>query len=501
MAGLLTKNFRLHMADQFKEQFDEVDNSILYLYIANPIPWQDETNPPEIEDTVQSISYDGWDNMLAMKRITASDASYGAPRYNWIPNEVYTPYSMNTTYYDGKFYVVTEDFNVYLCLKNNNGAPSTVKPTGTTISEFSTQDGYKWKYLFSITASDALRFLTQNYIPVKYLTEDDGSVQWQVQQAAKDGSIDSIDVISGGTNYVSYGSNIESATATTIKLNSTASPVDNIFNGYVAYIRSGKGAGQYRNIVGYNGGTRTVTLDVSFDVIPDNNSVIVISPKITPTGSGTGFFAYAELTGTSIINVVVVNGGTGYKSTVVNVTGNVGEGAVLKANPSPVGGHGANAIRDLYAHNIIMNTKITGNESDTFVIGNDFRTMGILLNPLNKNGDRATATVYRLTNILNVSSSNPTFATDEVITGDTSGATAYIVNKDDISKMAVVPIDGTFVDGETIRSNVTLTIGVVNSVSENDITKNSGQILYVENRSPITRANDQQEDIKFVVKL
>lgn len=502
MAGLLTKNFRLHMADQFKEQFDEQENSRMFLYIANPIAWPDEANPPEIEDTIQTISYEGWDKMLAMKRIVAGDSSYGVPRYNWTMGEVYTPYSIDTDYYNGKFYVITEDFNVYLCIKNGDNSQSTIKPTGTSVTEFTTQDGYKWKFLFSISASDALRFVTQNYIPVKYLTEDDGSTQWQVQQAAKDGSIDSVEIISGGTNYASYVGSIESATLNSIRLDSSASSVDNIFNGYVIYIRSGTGAGQYREIAVYNGSTRTATLTEPLNVAPDVNSNIIVSPKITPVSNGNsqGFFAYAEIVSSSITNIVVVNGGSGYKSTTVRVGGNTGDGAILKGNPSPKGGHGANPVRDLYAHNIIMNTKITGTENDTFMIGNEFRTMGILLDPLLKDGSPAVASVYNLTTKLDVASAD-NFSVDEIITGDDSGATAYIVNKDDLSNMTILPIEGDFIEGETIRSNITVSVGVINGIIEPDVMKNSGAILYVENRSPITRADDQQEDIKFVVKL
>ncbi|QIG65715.1 baseplate structural protein [Ochrobactrum phage vB_OspM_OC] len=499
MAGILTKKFRLHMANQFKEQFDESEPSRLFLYIGRPIPWADETNPPVPVDTIKDIEYDGWNTMLAMKRITASDTCFAAPRYNWLSGEVYTKYSVSEPYYTGKFYVITEDFNVYLCLKNGNGAPSTVKPSGTSTEAFSTQDGYKWKYLYSISASDALRFLTQNYIPVKFILADDGSTQWAVQQAAVDGAIDVVDIINGGTAYQFFNGDVVSATATTISLSTLAATTDNIYNGYSVYIKSGVGAGQHFDIVSYDGVSRTATINGTFSVIPDATSTAVVSPKISISG-GTGFFAYCEGSGGTITNVVVVSGGQGYSDTPVTVSGNVGSGAVLQANPSPKGGHGANAVNDLYAHNIIMNTRLTGTESDTFIVGNEFRVMGILLDPTLSNGDPVTATVYDLTTHFDVTVTNGSFNADEIVTGQTSGATAYVVNKDG-NDMRILPIRGTFVAGETIRSNITLSTGVVNSITGPNIKRNSGRILYVENRNAISRALDQQEDIKFVVKL
>lgn len=502
MAGILTKNFRLHMANQFKEQFDEEELSRLYLYIGRSYPWADDVNPPTPNDTIIEIDYDGWKSMLAMKRINAVDTCFAAPRYDWTSGTVYTKYSVSDPYYNGKFYVLTEDFNVYLCLDNGDGVPSTVKPTGISTSSFTTHDGYKWKYLYSVSASDALRFLTQNYLPVKFLTSDDGSNQWAVQQAAKNGSIEVVDVVSGGSNYVFFNGSVVSATTSSITLSSLASTTDNIYNGYVVYIKSGAGAGQFFTITSYVGSTRTATISGSFSVVPDSTSTAIVSPKINivdPTGSA--FFAYCEGTGGIINNVVVVNSGMSYSNPIVTVTGNVGSGVSLHLNPSPKGGHGANPIHDLFAHNIIMNTRLTGTESDTFFVGNEFRTLGIILDPLLNSGDPATATVYDLTTKMAATASSGTFNADEIIVGQTSGAQAYIVNSGSYTAIRIIPISGTFLAGETIRSNITLSTAVVGSVTTPNVRKNSGQIIYVENRNPITRSNDQQEDIKFVVKL
>lgn len=502
MTGILTKHFRLHMANQFKEQFDEAELSRLYLYIGRSYPWPDETNPPTPKDTINDVDYDGWDSSLAMKRISASDTCFAAPRYDWTSGTVYTKYSTSEPFYNGKFYVLTEDFNVYICLENGRGSPSTVKPTGISSSTFTTHDGYKWKYLFSISASDALRFLTQNYIPVKHLTVDDGSNQWAVQQAAKDGSIEVVDVVAGGSNFAFFTGDVVSATTTTITLSPFASTTDNIYNGYTLYVKSGVGAGQFFTITSYTGSLRRATLSGAFSVIPDATSTAVISPKITMSdATGSGWLGYCEGTGGVINNVIVVNSGIGYTNPVVSVSGNVGSGANLLPSPSPKGGHGANPINDLFAHNIIMNTRLTGTETNTFFVGNEFRTLGILLDPKLSNGDFATATVYDLTTKLNATQSSGTFNPDEVITGQTSGATAYIVNSSDYTAIRIIPIAGSFLVGETLRSNITLSTAVVNSSTNPAVKKGSGKILYVENRNPITRSTDQQEDIKFVVKL
>jgi len=64
------------------------------------------------------------------------------------------------------FYVVTDEFNVYQCLDNNNGGSSTVKPTGTSYDANETTDGYVWKFLYNIPIALRNKFLTDVYMPV-----------------------------------------------------------------------------------------------------------------------------------------------------------------------------------------------------------------------------------------------------------------------------------------------------------------------------------------------
>jgi hypothetical protein len=67
---------------------------------------------------------------------------------------------------DALCYVLTDDFNVYKCLDNNNGAVSTYKPVGTVVDPVIMPDGYMWKYLYSIPIALRNKFLTDVYMPV-----------------------------------------------------------------------------------------------------------------------------------------------------------------------------------------------------------------------------------------------------------------------------------------------------------------------------------------------
>lgn len=92
------------------------------------------------------------------------------------------------------FYVMTDIFNVYKCIDNNDGAASTTKPTGTSTSTFTTADGYIWKFMYNIPAALRNKFLTTAYMPVTR------SLKNQYYSA---GEIISVNVVDGGSGYTS----------------------------------------------------------------------------------------------------------------------------------------------------------------------------------------------------------------------------------------------------------------------------------------------------------
>lgn len=75
-------------------------------------------------------------------------------------------YSGAQSLQESQFYVMTDDYNIYKCLDNNNDALSTVKPTDVAVNPFTLADGYKWKYMASIQPGKRNKFLTEDYIPV-----------------------------------------------------------------------------------------------------------------------------------------------------------------------------------------------------------------------------------------------------------------------------------------------------------------------------------------------
>lgn len=208
MSIVYSRNLEIFNAKQFKESASEESGASLYLTVGKCYSWTDDNDPP-LANTSTSAYYELWDNMIAAKKISGNDIRHCIPRFDWTSGQVYFAYDNFTDSKDllntsTAFYVLTDEWNVYKCLSNNYGAVSTSKPSSiSTTTDFQTSDGYIWKYMYTISSEEKLRFVTNNYIPVKTLLVDDGSLQWGVQNSAISGAIHSIIV----TDIGSYPAN------------------------------------------------------------------------------------------------------------------------------------------------------------------------------------------------------------------------------------------------------------------------------------------------------
>lgn len=464
--------------------------------------WTNEQAPPVAEDTVKFTEFDAWDNLLSMKKVGANNVSYVARRIDWSSNTRYAKYDdTSSTLYSTNYYVFTDDYNVYKCIDNNNNGYSTAKPTGTSTSPIITADNYVWKYMYTVTAAKALSFLTSNFIPVQTLESDDGSVQWDIQQAAIDGGIESYVITSGGSSYRGISGTAQAGAASSITLASDASATTNYYNGCSVYISGGTGSGQLRKISSYNGTTKVATVNSSWSVNPDATSTYIIGPTVEITGSGSGAKAYSTVNSGVVNKIVPIDKGTGYTNVKVAITASSGSGASVRAVVSPSGGHGSDAVSELGASNVMLNIKLVGNETDTFTTNNEFRTIGLMSTPRLLNNSVANAASYDMSYKYTVDTVVGNFLKDEFVRGGTSNAYGFVVDFKNGDTLRLTNLNGTFANGETITGNTTSTTATITNITVPSIKKYSGDIIYLENRSPVTRSEDQTEDLRVVVAL
>lgn len=199
---------------------------------------------------------------------------------------------------NASYYVLadTTDYRVYICLNNNSGGQSTVKPTGTSTSPFTTADGYVWQYVGTVPSSFRSKFMTPEYIPLNNM-ESGIFVQ---------GIISSIEVVSGGYGYTSTptvtivgnGSGA-TATATVVGNKITAISVTSYGSGYdqaSIVISGGGGVGAVaRAIVGPHEG---------FGKFPSRQiqaNTALLYTEISSRDSVSGFFIQNECRQTGLI--------------------------------------------------------------------------------------------------------------------------------------------------------------------------------------------------------
>jgi hypothetical protein len=348
---------------------------------------------------------------------------------------------------------------------------STIEPTVTSLNSsqqtVELADGYRWKYMFSISPADSINFLTKNWIPVGIKMYDDGTDQFDIQTNALDG-IDTVVVLKSGSGYGDriYTGNAASGSSTTIVLDGGASASDNHYTGMSVYIVSGQGAGQIRTISNYVGSTKTATV-AAWGVTPNSSSVFEICPTLTITSNtGTGMVAripYSKIVGGKIQAVSVLEMGSGYKDATITVSGvpAVGSGAEFSAILSPKYGHGHDAQKELGASALICNINLDGSEAGEIVASNDYRKVGIIKNPISEKAATVASTSTTITLDASSSATNDFYINRliKIIDGIGYGQKKLITGYNGTTKVATIEYGRTEVDS-VWDSNALPTAGV-----------------------------------------
>ncbi len=544
MPSLVTDNFRIFAAQQFIESLEEPYSSTfnpasedalnypaeanaaqkyrskIYLFIGRSYNWNDTTSgaivekydgvstvsdflPPDPVDCLDEID-EIYDDMIAIKRVTRSDVSEVIRKRTWQSGVVYDMYrhdygtvtngvtkiSANgqSKLYDTSFYVMNSNFQVYKCIYNGqtpsteaypNGKPSTVEPTGTSTDIVTYGDGYRWKYMYTISISDYIKFVSTDFIPVR--------VDTAVQTAAVDGSINQVLITNRGA----------SLTPGTY---------------YVPVIGNGG--------LGLNSTKAVVKI-----IVPSSGSFANKIETATMEQSGSGYtFASLDLTSSySSLNDALARTGT---------TTSLGTTASIEIIISPTGGHGANPIYELGAYRIMINKNLEFLDgSGDIPVNMQFRRFGLIEDPSSNSGiDYISPTAAVCKTIKFASSTTVNYQNGEIITQANTGAKGRVIHWDSINKILryyqneyisaeqtgnnkdkLVEFSGANAITGSI-SSVTATpdatdnstvagITFVSGYSAGEIKKYSGKILYVENRKPVFRSNDQIEDVKLVIEF
>ena len=499
MPAIITEKFRQSNATAFS---NDISTSKYYMFIGKSQTWESEgsssdTQPPAPVDSVAPESY-YWDDMLASKLI--SSKSFVVPRRDWSSTSAFDMYrhdisssatssSGATNLYDSSFYFKTSAHNVYKVLYNGDDAQTGAsaiggtEPNGTGPAPFfHTGTGYFLKYMYTMSASDVHNFLTTDFMPVK--------------------------------------------------VNANPADSNNIRGVFVFLVTSG-GSG-YPNGTFYTKLRGDGSGGIARLVVSGNQITVFGSTTSQMQNFGSGYsFASFDLSGSNIFtdltattplnNTYVGEGGaTGLLTAWNNATA-----ASITPIIDPAGSHGSNDVEELGGHFVMLQAKFEPADADATQV-NDFRRVGIVKNPeVSGGGSAFTASTARNTNAVLLATGSGNYQVDEVITQNGTNASGRVVEWDSANKILYYVQEKYATYGLDANSNLTLFSGTgtiqggtssvtytpssssstVNNVvfssgyANPEMKRDTGEIIYVENRRPISRASDQTEDIKVVVEF
>ncbi len=154
----------------------------------------------------------------------------------------------------------------------------------------------------------------------------------------------------------------------------------------------------------------------------------------------------------------------------------------------------------------------TSGDANTRIVGGSSGTSAEIASFKTSDKDNSTFDLFdqriRLGGFINTSSF--AFQTDEKIIQDSTDAEGFIHNINTSSSVHVLEITnkkGNFLVSEesgektSIRGQTSGAVGYFTSVAGPDIVPNSGEVIYTENITPITRDNAQTERLKVIVKF
>ena len=519
MSALVTDQFRILNASNFVESVENSSNSY-YITVGLPNPtivgygrsstWN--TNPPAPIDNQSYNSHSG-DVVLYGKKITASNIRRLVRRIDWTAGSRYemyrddysivnpSPITNASRLYDANYYVINSDYRVYICIENGSsgdnvkGNVSQDEPTFTDLEPSragDSGDGYIWKYLFTISPSDIIKFDSTEYItvPNNWGTTNDSQIR-TVREAGdssvNENQIKTVFIQDSGANYA----------------NGLGQEVDIIGDGTGGKVRVDVVGGKITNTVVTSGGKDYSYALVDLGSINSNTTGTSANlVPIIPPSKGHGFNVYSELGTDKVLAYARFDDST--KDFPVDTS--FAQVSIVK-NPTKVG------TNDVYQENTfsglnsvkfstIVGTPKVGEKIQQTVANGVGKAYGYVASydsetkVLKYFVDRSlflNQTTFDTQDYAGISTNGkpyPFESSANQISGQTSSFSASI----DTAFAGITT-------NPTGTKLINLGVDFTGGMSVPEINKGSGEVIYLDNRASIARNARQKEDLKIILEF
>jgi hypothetical protein len=528
MPAIITDQLRILNAKNFVASATTSTNSYyVFLGLPNATNYNEnwDADPPAPKDNFNEEN-DYWDTMVALKKVKPEDVKQVVKKVSWASGTTYDMYrhdisrtnlsqpSEATTLYSANYYVVNSEYKVYICIHNGTdpenveGRPSLDEPTFTDLEPKpagTSGDGYIWKYLYTIPPSDIIKFDGLNYMPVPNDWGSTSATSIIQSNATTSGQLKNIVITGRGSQLGDPGV----YTNVPIKGDGTGAEATIVIDedSKVESITISQGGSGYTY----------ATVDIkSSDISTDEQGYSEPTfDVIIPPYGGHGYDIYRELgaynvliysriendlenpdfiVGNQVARFGIVKNPLSYNSDEILTTEKVSAVPALKFTGNNIGDV------DYPADSLITQTVSTGTTAVGRVISYDKNT-GVL-----KYWQDRTLVGFNSNGTLN---SSPAYGFERVsFTSSVGSGGNLIIN----GQNSALQIDSTFgstsspgISTNGINNNATkiyyLGQQFINGVANPEVQKHSGDLIYVDNRSSITRSPNQKEDIKVILQF
>jgi len=517
MSAIVTDQFRILNASNFVDSVESSDNSY-YITVGLPNPsivgfgrstaWNTNTMAP-IDNLAYSSHYK--DTILYGKKITSANIRRIIRKIEWTAGSRYemyrddysilnpSPLTNSSRLYDANYYVMNSEYRVYICIENGSsgtnpkGNVSQDEPTFTDLEPSragTSGDGYLWKYLFTISPSDIVKFDSTEYItvPNNWMTSTNSQIQ-AVRESGdsylNNNQIKTVYIDKSGSNYS----------------NGLGQELTLIGDGTGGRVRVDVENGKITDTVVTSGGKdySYALVDLgSININSIGNSAKLV--PIIPPSRGHGYDIYNEL-GTDRV-LVYARFDDSTKDFPIDTS--FAQVAIVK-NPTSIGStqvYTENTFSGLHSlkFSLISGTPTIGEKIEQVVTGG--RAYGYVASwdsetkVLKYFQDRSlyfNQTTLDQQDYVGISTNGRPFAftaSANQVVGKSSGFTASI----DTGFVGIV----TNVSGSKL---INLGVYFQQGLASPEINKGSGDVLYIDNRPIISRNSRQKEDIKIVLEF
>ena len=448
--------------DTFYASVIAMDDSEYSLYTGYSL---DSDSEVELFGGLNALEFDEEDktfysqSAISLHKLYVGGVSRVVERTDWKPNTYYNAWPDSDSHVLVKEYISGyARLNVYRCLFTPL-TPSTYSPSGVSSSEIYLPDGYVWKYMYTISNSEAQRFLTADYMPVpEKVTRAQGLSlstttnkyrQYVVQQNAVAGDI--------------YGFNIDSD----IIMSQTDIETDSVI--YVG-ARSSIGTPT----------TQAFSAKLNYDSVNKSISAELIQKGIGYVGQP---IFYNTLTDSDMEGVY------GYNTT--------------------NRGHGSDAPAEMFSNRVMLVARVIPEEDNLKVIDeNEFNMIGLLKNPIDASTrDISTKDTYVACKSFTTTVES-TFVPGEIIKpapfDDGRRGKVISVKNSRVyyTSFKIGKESDTFLAADGVANLTDTKTFTIDTVSDREYVFNSGDLLVIDKKhTSFTRSIDSIESLSFLLKF